>query len=86
MYGYQVVFEHPSCRRKRSVLQILSKRRFSSVIQLLRAEGLYEEYRDWRLVDFSIANATEPEQGMKSATNELPANELRKGAILDLVA
>ncbi len=84
MYGYQIVFEHPSCRRKRSVLQIVSKLRHSSVVQLLKAEGLYAEFRDWLLVDFSVASEADadPKPAMEDARQELP----KPGALLELVA
>jgi hypothetical protein len=82
MYAYQIVFEHPSCRRKRSVLQVLSRRHHASVVALLKAEGLYAEFRDWLLVDFRVASENDPKPEMERVTEELPAS----GAILDLVA
>jgi hypothetical protein len=82
MYGYQVTFEHPSGRRRRSVLQILSRTHYRSVIALLRAEGLYDEYRHWNLVDFRVACSEEPEAGLVRRTDALPA----PGTVLSLVA
>ncbi|MCP4005592.1 MAG: hypothetical protein GY725_15490 [bacterium] len=63
-------------------MQIVSRWHHSSVGKLLRAEGLYEEYKDWLLVDFSIAGENGPAPEMKQAREELP----KPGALLDLVA
>ncbi len=82
MYGYQVVFEDPASRRKRSVLQILSPRRYASVVELLRAEKLYRQYREWRLVDFQVTNSADPEPARVRVIDELP----KPGSICNLVA
>ncbi len=74
MYGYQVVFQHPDCPRKRSVLQIVSRWHHSSVVKLLRAEGIYEDYKDWLLVDFSVVNENQPTPSAKPSSNELPVS------------
>ena len=60
MYGYQVVFEDPKMPKQRVVLQLLSDRRHSSVVELLRAEGLLSQYRDWSLVDFRTSSVNAP--------------------------
>ncbi|MCP3998652.1 MAG: hypothetical protein GY722_26820 [bacterium] len=43
-------------------------------MKLLRAEGIYEDYKDWLLVDFSVVNENQPTPSAKPSSNELPVS------------
>ena len=81
MYGYQVVFEDPGQRNRRVVLQVLSKRKHSTVASLLRTEKLSKEYANWLLVDFRAADRNN-QPALEEAREELAPS----GSLISLVA
>ena len=56
MYGYQVLLQSPN-RATHTVLRIVSRRRYASVITLLRGEKLMDQYADWTMLRFKTAFA-----------------------------
>lgn len=72
MYGYEVILTSPS-RDRQVGLRFMSPKRFSSVVSLLREQGAYSEYRDWKMMSFRCVHAQTPRSRPVEVANQLAA-------------
>ena len=81
MYGYIVLLQSPN-RAHQTVLRIVSRQRYASVISLLQGEKLVDQYAEWTMLSFKTAFAANT-----ASTPEIVAHEIAEpGSAIAVIA